>query len=144
MTVELRPHHLLCILTYAGKGYSADFTRNYDRIVERLNAGEAIEIVSGPDAICAPLMCAEDDPHCLRASVNDRDRRASRDLSALLRRPVAPGESFVLDPITLVTLRRDFATGNIRRACAGCEWSDLCTAIARADFQGVQLSPPSE
>ena len=38
MTVRLRAHHLLCMLTYVGKGYTAAFTANYDRIVERLNA----------------------------------------------------------------------------------------------------------
>ena len=32
MTIKLRAHHLLCLLTYVGKGYSPAFTANYDRV----------------------------------------------------------------------------------------------------------------
>ncbi|TJU92322.1 MAG: DUF1284 domain-containing protein, partial [Mesorhizobium sp.] len=64
MTVRLRAHHLLCLLTYVGKGYSPAFTANYDKVVKRLGEGEAVLIVSGPDAICAPML-DEREPHCL-------------------------------------------------------------------------------
>ncbi|WP_292282104.1 DUF1284 domain-containing protein, partial [Mesorhizobium sp.] len=64
MTVRLRAHHLLCLLTYVGKGYSPAFTANYDVVVKRLAGGEDILIVSGPDDICAPLL-SESEPHCL-------------------------------------------------------------------------------
>ena len=39
MTVRLRAHHLLCLLTYVGKGYSPAFTANYDKVVRRLGEG---------------------------------------------------------------------------------------------------------
>ncbi len=54
MTVELRPHHLLCMLTYVGKGYSPAFCANYDAVLARLSAGEEILLVDGPDSVCAP------------------------------------------------------------------------------------------
>ena len=75
MTVRLRAHHLLCMLTYVGKGYTQSFTVNYDRVAERLNRGEEIEIVAGPDDICAPLLCG-DAAHCFRKSVSERDAKA--------------------------------------------------------------------
>ena len=49
MTIRLRPHHLLCLLTYSGKGYSAAFTANYDVIAGQISQGEDILIVEGPD-----------------------------------------------------------------------------------------------
>ncbi len=127
------------MLTYVGRGYSRAFTEGYDRIVARLAAGEAITIVAGPDAICAPLMCRERDPHCLRAGAAERDRRAARDVSALLRRSVVPGETFGLDADDLAALRRAFAAGAIRDACQGCQWSALCTAVAEGGFATAKL-----
>ncbi|MDJ0930339.1 DUF1284 domain-containing protein [Breoghania sp.] len=59
MTVELRGHHLLCLLTYVGNGYSATFSAAYDKVVERLNSGKEVEIVRGPDAICRALIAEE-------------------------------------------------------------------------------------
>lgn len=66
---------MLCLTTYIGMGYSPAFTANYDGIVARLAAGEPVELVEGPDDICAPLA---DDPqaHCGNASVRARQARA--------------------------------------------------------------------
>ncbi len=38
--VRLRAHHLLCLLTYVGKGYSEAFVRRADALAARLSAGE--------------------------------------------------------------------------------------------------------
>ncbi len=44
MTVRLRAHHLLCMLTFVGEGYSARLRRQLPAsIARRLSAGEAIE-----------------------------------------------------------------------------------------------------
>ena len=32
MTIRLRPHHLLWVVTYVGRGYSPAFTANMTRI----------------------------------------------------------------------------------------------------------------
>lgn len=138
MTINLRPHHLLCMLTYVGKGYSPAFTANYDLIAERLSAGEDILIVAGPDDICQPLLGAGD-AHCLIDSVEQRDRIAAEDLSNLLARPIAAGQHFLLDAATLAHQRAAFARGQLRRACSRCEWADLCTAIAGEDFAAVRV-----
>ena len=80
MTLALRAHHLLCMLTYAGRGYSPDFVRNFDHITARLAAGAPITLVHGPDAICAPLCCGPDgnNAHCHQASAQARDAQATR------------------------------------------------------------------
>ena len=63
--IKLRPHHLLCILTYVGKGYSKPFTENFDAICERINQGERnVEIIKGPDDVCAPRLCDPEDTKC--------------------------------------------------------------------------------
>ena len=138
MTVRLRPHHLLCVLTYVGRGYSPAFTANMTRSAERLGAGEAVEIVAGPDDICAPLL-ADPDPHCHRASVVERDRAAARDLSDLLGLDVRTGARLVLDEDVIHRLHAAFASHQIRSACTGCEWVDLCGSIAANGFDGAVL-----
>jgi hypothetical protein len=128
--VRLRAHHLLCILTFAGEGYSPAFVANMAAIVARIGSGEPIEVVAGPDDICAPL-AGSADAHCHESSVLGRDREA---LSAL------PGDRpLVLDRAAVAALRDQFAAGTIRGACAGCSWFGLCTAIASAGYAGASL-----
>tara|TARA_B100000614_G_scaffold191254_1_gene172270 strand:+ start:271 stop:681 length:411 start_codon:yes stop_codon:yes gene_type:complete len=136
MTVRLRPHHLLCMLTYAGKGYSPAFTANMTAVVGRIAGGEEIQIVSGPDDICAPLL-SEPDPHCHRESVTARDKRAA----AAVERRFGNGLSdhIVLERDDIEALRQAFASGDIRSACRGCEWQALCTDIAGDGFAGTLL-----
>jgi len=140
MTVRLRAHHLLCMLTYAGDGYSRAFTANFDAIVERIAAGENILIVAGPDDLCAPLLCAPD-PHCLRDSVRERDRLAARDLGKLLDMDVSAKCRVTIGEPELRRMREAFASGETREACQGCEWHGLCTAVARRGFRDAKLGP---
>lgn len=138
MTIRLRPHHLLCLLTYAGKGYSAAFTANYDAIAARIGDGEDVVIIAGPDDICAPLL-ADAEPHCHRDSVIERDRLALRDLGELLEAPPRLGEHVALEPALLRQMREAFTTGRTRAACAGCEWHSLCTTISAGGYAGTVL-----
>ncbi|WP_172746657.1 DUF1284 domain-containing protein [Neorhizobium sp. T25_13] len=144
MTVRLRPHHLLCMLTFVGEGYSPAFVANYRRLAGRLSAGEPIEIVSGPDDICAPLL-SDEDAHCFGASVAGRDAAALADIARLLGRELETGAMIASDQALFETLRRAFSAGVTREACTGCEWSSLCDRIAGEDYKGalvMKFSPP--
>ncbi|WP_367718436.1 DUF1284 domain-containing protein [Nitratireductor sp. GISD-1A_MAKvit] len=130
MTVRLRAHHLLCMLTYVGRGYSPAFTANFDRIVSRLNAGESLLVVEGPDDICRPLLNEQPQPHCLEARVKKRDARAATALSRWLDLSVETGRLLHPDRKLITRMRSAFAEGKTRQACLGCEWQSLCTRIA--------------
>ena len=128
------------MLTFVGEGYDAAFIANYKRIAARLSAGEEIEIVSGPDDICAPLLgCAE--PHCLRPGPAARDERAARSLGHMLGMPIGPGNRIFPDDKLIRRLRRSFASDLIRDACDECEWSELCSAVAQRNFSGGLVLP---
>lgn len=133
MAVRLRAHHLLCMLTFVGEGYSPEFVANFRRLVERLgrddDVGEEIEIVDGPDDVCAPLLCAPD-CHCVKPGPATRDRLAVEQVSALLGLPVGPGARLRLSAERVASLRAAFAQGSIRAACEGCQWKSLCDRIA--------------
>lgn len=138
MTVRLRPHHLLCLLTYVGRGYSNAFIENYDKIAKRLSDGEDILIVAGPDDICAPLL-DDDEPHCWRNSILLRDKAAQNAVSDILEMPIEVGVQFSLDNETLVKMRDAFAQGTIRQACTRCEWHDLCSQVASSSFENSKV-----
>jgi len=136
VSVRVRPHHLLCMLTFVGEGYSPAFVANFGRVLERIGAGEPVELVDRPDDICAPLRDTED-AHCVEPAVRRRDEEA-------LRRLTGPGRPFadarpLLDRAAIAALREQFATGAIRSACAGCSWFGLCSDIAAAGYAGVRL-----
>lgn len=140
MTVRLRAHHLLCMLTYVGKGYSPAFVEYYEAIAARLSAGEEIELVAGPDDICDPLT-ADPDAHCHGASVVERDRAATEAVARLLGSPLSPGARITPSASLLARLRKTFATGEIRTACSGCEWSGLCESVADGGYVGARVTP---
>ncbi|SDR34042.1 DUF1284 domain-containing protein [Pseudovibrio sp. Tun.PSC04-5.I4] len=142
MSVKLRGHHLLCILTFMGHGYSRKFSANYGRVVKRLNAGEGVVLVDGPDDICDALIKEEEEPHCFNCSVLERDKIALQSVSELLGRPLAVGDELDLTGEVVSTLREAFANGPLRSACYECEWSAFCDGIAENGYEKVHLRPP--
>jgi hypothetical protein len=137
--VRLRGHHLLCVLTFVGRGDSAAFVAGMDAVVGRLARGEPVEIVDGPDDICAALLARPGRPHCLDADIADRDAAALADAGRLIGRTLEPGSRIASLTNDVGALRASFATGTLRRACTGCSWQDVCTGIAAAGFAGTRL-----
>ncbi|KQU72270.1 hypothetical protein ASD00_15770 [Ensifer sp. Root31] len=116
MTVQLRGHHLLCLLTFVGEGYTPTFTRNYVRIAERLSSGESVTVVDGPDDICVPMLC-DAGAHCREDSIARRDSLALAAIANILDRSVADGKAAAV--------------------CVECEWAGLCSRVADSGFRDV-------
>lgn len=130
------------MLTFVGEGYTAEFTQNFRRIAARLSAGEDIEIVEGPDDICGPMLDLPE-AHCLSRNVRDRDDWALVAIAERLGVSLKAGSVLNLDSERLDALRAAFAAGLIRAACDECEWSGLCTRIARDGFEGTLVQAES-
>lgn len=140
MTISLRGHHLLCMLTYVGKGYSDGFIHNYDEIVARLSHGETIEVVRGTDDICTAL-CSDAGAHCHARSVLERDMRALKAISDALGYTVGIGSLIEPTASLIGKLRAAYAAGAMKEACFGCEWASLCAQVSNAGFEGARLCP---
>jgi len=139
VTIRLRPHHLLCMLTFAGKGYSPEFIANFERIIDRIASGnQTVEITFAPDDICAPLL-ADASCHCRNTSVSTRDTLAAESLGQLLQQPIETGTHLTLTAATLDRMRHAFQQGTIRKACKGCQWVPLCDGIAASNFVDTRL-----
>ena len=81
MSIELRGHHLLCLLGFRGMGYSEGFARNMRRVYETLRREPEtlVEIVAGADEICRAFPCDQPN-HCGDAGVTVRDDTVLRHL----------------------------------------------------------------
>lgn len=135
--VKLRGHHLLCMLTFEGAGYTETFALKFRAMLGRIEGGEPIELVGGPDEACQTVL---DDPeaphrHCMLGRITARDRLALTAVSSVLNLPLVSGARFVLTNAMLSNLRTAFADGRVRRACTKCQWASMCTASAEAGFE---------
>lgn len=140
MVIELRAHHLLCILTFAGKGYSPEFVARFHSVVRALDQGAPIRIIAGPDDLCACVIAEEAEPHCHRASVMVRDARAARDVGEKLGIVIGPGSVLSFDKETIALMRSWFRSGSTRGACVDCPWDEFCTELAEDGFSGCALA----
>ena len=143
MPVRLRGHHFLCVLTYRGHGYTPAFVDNMTAIVADIAAGRPVVLSEGPDAICAGLTteCRKTCDHdCSLASTVEMDLLASDAVKQLL--PLHSGEPFVIDANHVDLMRKEFASGSIRRACENCSWNTFCE-IAESGFTGTRLFGPT-
>lgn len=142
-TIHFRPHHFLCMLTYIGKGYSPAFTENFDRIIESINQGNIrIEIVSGPDDICAPRLCDPADLtcHCHDTKITETDNLALIDLKKIVEfQNIEIGSQIIITEKMIAKLREFYQKKTVRTACKECEWYNLCTDIAEKKFEGTKL-----
>lgn len=124
--IKLRAHHFLCMLNFEGKGYSESFVKNFANIINRIQNGEAITIVEGPDDVCAPLRHTEH-WHCDNTTVFNRDKMARMKLNEYFENSNQPEDEVCISKIFWIELKRSFSEEhNFSAACVGCEWVDIC------------------
>jgi uncharacterized protein len=142
MPVRLRAHHFLCILTYRGKGYTERFVARMTAVVEAVNAGAPVILMSGADDICAGLSakCRSVVQHdCHAGEIGALDRMAASAIGSVLGRELS--KAAALQKSEIESLRNAYASGSIRAACKGCSWKDFCDETAAEDFAGTLLAP---
>lgn len=116
--IRLRGHHLLCLFGFKGLGYDDDFIAGMAAVVRRLRQpGARVEIVAGPDDICAAC------PHAGRERCQRREAHP-RDAATLAALGLPIG--YLDDAATLfadITAR--ITPERLDILCAGCSWQAL-------------------
>ena len=136
--IKLRAHHLLCSLTFAGRGYSKEFERDFAQVIDRIKRNETILVVSGPDEICASIEeCS--DSHCREARISNRDELALEDISSHIGKPLKVGSQISPSQLFGDKYQSSFQQRSIRRACFDCQWANMCDQIADANFSSSLL-----
>jgi hypothetical protein len=146
--VKLLWHHVPCILVHSGNGYTPCFKTNTHQVIAKINDGAPIELVQGPDDICAGFSPEGKTQHwhshgCSKnRSVQFMDRMASFEIRYWLQMPpLKKGEAMTLDKNTVSWLRLVYSKNLIRSACQKCGWKEACSEVAANKFAGVKLMP---
>lgn len=133
--IRLRPHHLLCIRGFRGKGYSEAFVRNMREVIGRLNedAGQTVEMVSGADDICRCCPHLTDEGICdQNEKVSAYDRRTSEvfDLYAIQAGDARGSDKNKYGRCGYAELQGKidvlFDPDRLEAVCGGCRWAGLC------------------
>jgi uncharacterized protein len=139
-TIELRGHHLLCLLGFRGMGYSPEFTSNMAAVYEALRTDPStiVRIVQGVDHLCA---CYPTDKpyHCDSASVQSKDDQVLKQLG------LQPGDQTCWSDI-INRVRAHIAPEDLHKLCASCPWLKygVCEAGVSHIRGGGSLPPLSK
>ena len=130
--MELRGHHLLCLLLFEGKGYDAAFTENMRRTRERFIEQGAL-ICDGADDICKCCPNLTEDG-CALGDPSDMDESTKAALGtqtgAFIKGRDAAAAAYLLDGESFLGI------------CGGCRWyrAGVCSAVKLHErIEGLEL-----
>ncbi len=143
-SLSFRPHHFLCALGFAGKGYSDVFTANMARIVDRTlrapgGAETVIAVTARADDICAPCPKRRGQGCASQARIDGLDARHADALG------LRPGDRLTWGAAR-ARMRAHVPPGALARLCAGCQWLELglCeAALARLHAEAEEPPDPA-
>ena len=132
--LHLRPHHLLCLQTFTGRGYSEEFVRHMTLVRDQLirEPLTPVELVSGVDDLCAHCpnnvdgQCTSDNPDLFDSKVS-RKLYSTGIISPDAASKDHPGKRPVL---TGIPDALEISSSVLEECCPGCEWKELCLSIA--------------
>ena len=135
-SIRLRPHHLLCLQTFVGHGYSPDFTKHMTYVKSLLTAdpNTAITLVAGPDDLCGHC------PNCVDGSCTSPkpavfDHLVGQKLNTTEdTENAAPKHTDASDsPLTLhgIPSILHMSEQLLAECCPDCEWKELCVEVCR-------------
>ncbi len=122
--LEIRAHHLLCILGFRGLGYSQEFIVSMGKVVEELSSDSTLPItfIAECDIICASCPHNKENK-CLKGADSEW-RVRKQDLEVLRRLGFGVGDQ-VLAGEAWVRIKARLSVGDISEICQDCEWLEL-------------------
>ncbi len=123
----IRPHHLLCVGSFQGKGYSPEFTAHMTAVIAMLQEQTAVTLICACDAICeaCPNRCGE---HCDAEEKVQRYDRAVLQYCGLQENESLPWGM-------LQSIAKQHAVPHLQEICAGCHWYAICAKAAAAKIR---------
>lgn len=135
--LPLRAHHLMCVTTYQGKGYSPEFVTNMNRVWHALRAGaygraRATSVADPICGACPNLQDPNEETSCrYQGSISERDRRMLKAMGW------QEGEIVELGPV-MDHIHAHHAE-LMAEVCAGCDWTGIC---GERRFTLLEPDPP--
>ena len=117
----IRPHHMLCLQFFEGKGYSDEFVDNMMCVRQRLEQeNPTVNIVEETDDICS------DCPNCIGGKCKDEESVKGHDARVYEQVIHEVGKCASWKDITDAIQKNIIKAGKVREVCVQCQWSDIC------------------
>jgi len=112
----------MCALGFEGKGYSPDFVKNFQKIVDQLNSEQRdqieIEVVEGIDGICQPCPNHQSGVCQTEDKIKAFDERHAEVLS------IKTGDTLTWEQAKKIIAEK-MTLEKFHQACRGCSWKPL-------------------
>ena len=130
--MKLRPHHLLCLQKYTGKGYDEAFTAHMNGLWGRLAAHpeEEVQLTEGADDVCAAC------PHNAGGRCDSQEKVTRMDRGVLAALDLSYGQRDSWGALARRAAERVLSTEEFERICADCQWIELCRNTRKGWIDG--------
>lgn len=118
--VQLRPHHLLCIQLFEGKGYSPEFTDNMYEVINRLTDSSDIMLNSSCDTLCSKC------PNSKGNVCETEEKIRIYDTNVLNTCSLEQGYVYSWDYASEIAKKQILEKGIIQDICIDCGWKNIC------------------
>ena len=135
--LQLRPHHLLCLIAFRGRGYSDEFVERMTQLQQRYLAGEPVQLLTGADDGCAACPHTDEDEGCLAPMGLEPTRLDRRILTGL---GLTEGQSVTVKDVARSL--QGWPEARVAQLCEGCIWRDDagCTDLILTFARQTDLS----
>lgn len=118
--IKLRPHHLICLNLFRGKGYSDKFTINMTTVKSHIDSHDTIHITEGKDDICSHCPNSSDSGLCITESKVNKYDDAIRKILDL-----KSGKDYSFTELTkMINI-----SSILDEVCSDCSWNSFCKQI---------------
>lgn len=119
-TILLRPHHLLCIRFFEGKGYSVEFIEHMERIIDSLDEDTGICITFGCDFVCGKC------PNFDGKRCDSEERVSAFDKKVMEFAGIADKQCLTYQQLQRKIEDGIFAPNRFGQVCGDCAWGEIC------------------
>ncbi len=120
--LHFRAHHFLCTLVFKGKGYSSQFIRNFQSIVNQLNGPKGdqmlIRVTQAADSICTPCPHRTEKLCAYQHKVQPLDEAHAQALG------IQPGDTLTWGAAKQ-KIKNNISLKKFHQICASCAWKSL-------------------
>lgn len=137
--MRLRPHHLLCVQGYRGKGYDERFRETMGRIARTLAGAPTLPVTvsDGPDDICRACPHLKDE-RCTWEQAGEESVR-EHDAALLAAFGLGDGDIIAIRDVAERIATDAGVSAVVARYCRPCPWASDCAFAARL---GLRVGGP--
>ena len=118
--LNIRAHHLLCLLGFRGTGYNEEFVANLKKVAKAaFFSNSSLKIIDCCDAICAACPYGNEDECHKNENSAQQAQRQDREVADELG--VQTGSELTWQEVREL-IRQKIRPDDLVKICRGCEW----------------------